>query len=131
MPIPMQVARWNRVGLNRVTRPFASRLPGFGVVVHTGRKSGRTYRTPVNVFRVAGGFVIALTYGVETDWIKNVLASGGCEIETRGRLVRCTSPRIYHDESRRDIGLPARPILRLINVADFMSVSAVPSGEQR
>ncbi len=49
MPIPRRVAQLNRVGLNRLTRRLAPWLPGFGVVVHRGRRSGREYHTPVNV----------------------------------------------------------------------------------
>ena len=55
MPIPKTVARLNRVGLNRVTRRIAPWAPGFGVVVHQGRRSGNTYETPVNVFPTATG----------------------------------------------------------------------------
>ena len=88
MAIPRTVGRWNKVGLNRVTRRIAPWLPGFGVVVHRGRRSGRTYRTPVNVFPTGHGYRFALTYGADTDWVKNVLAAGGCQLETRGRVVR-------------------------------------------
>jgi hypothetical protein len=56
MAIPRTVGRWNKVGLNRVTRHIAPWLPGFGVVVHRGRRSGRIYRTPVNVFATEGGY---------------------------------------------------------------------------
>lgn len=62
MPIPRVVAHWNKVGLNRVTRHIAPWLPGLGVVVHRGRRSGSVYQTPVNVFTTADGFVFALTY---------------------------------------------------------------------
>jgi hypothetical protein len=62
MPIPRIVARLNRIGLNRLTRRIAVWTPGFGVIVHRGRKSGREFRTPVNVFPIEGGFVVALTY---------------------------------------------------------------------
>ena len=55
MPIPRTVGRWNKVGLNRVTTHIAPRLPGFGVVVHRGRRSGRLYQTPVNVFPAEDG----------------------------------------------------------------------------
>jgi F420H(2)-dependent quinone reductase len=80
MPIPVRVARWNKVGLNRVVRRIAPWLPGLGLVVHRGRKSGRSYQTPVTVFPTENGFIIALTYGAEnTDWVKNVQAAGGCE----------------------------------------------------
>jgi F420H(2)-dependent quinone reductase len=37
--------------INPVTRHVAGKLPAFGILAHTGRKSGRTYRTPINVFR--------------------------------------------------------------------------------
>lgn len=123
MPIPYAVARLNRVGLNRVTRRIAPWLPGFGVVTHRGRRSGRQYRTPVNVFGRPDGYVVALTYGPDADWVKNVLAAGGCELTTRGRTVRLTEPRLYHDESRR--GMPAvlvRQVLSLAHVADFLAL---------
>jgi hypothetical protein len=80
---PKWVAGFNLVVTNRITGPFATWLPGFGVVTHIGRKSGRRFRTPVNVFHTPEGFVIALTYGPESQWVQNVLAAGGAELETR------------------------------------------------
>src|SRR5712692_5869519 len=88
MPLPRWVARFNKRLTNRIIGPLAPYLPGFGVVVHLGRLTHRQYRTPVNVFRRPGGFVIALTYGPNADWVRNVLANGGCELEYRGRRVR-------------------------------------------
>lgn len=79
------VAAFNRIFLNRITALFAAQLPGFGILTHVGRKSGRAYRTPVNVFRVPDGFLIALTYGRDSEWVKNVLAAKRCQLETRGR----------------------------------------------
>ena len=122
MPIPSRVARWNKVGLNRITRHVAPWMPGFGLVVHRGRRSGREYQTPVNVFPAEDGFVIALTYGADTDWVKNVRAAGGCELRTRGRVLRVGSPRVYHDETRHGIRPLERQMLRLLGVADFLSV---------
>lgn len=126
MPFPRRLARWNKAGLNRVVRHVAPWAPGLGLVVHRGRRSGRAYQTPVNVFRTADGFVIALTYGAEhTDWVRNVLAAGGCELRTGGRVLHVNSPRVYHDESRRGIRPLERQALRLIGVADFLSVTMV------
>ena len=122
MPIPSRVARWNKVGLNRITRHVAPLMPGFGLVVHRGRRSGREYQTPVNVFQADDGFVIALTYGAGTDWVKNVQAAGGCELRTRGRVLRVGSPRVYHDETRHGIRPLERQRLRLLGGADFLSV---------
>jgi len=127
MPIPRMVARLNKVGLNRVTRHIAPWAPGLGVVVHHGRRSGREYQTPVNVFTVGDGYVIALTYGQAADWVKNVLAEGGCELRTRGSAVRLTAPRLYRDETRHDIRPFERQVLRIIGVADFLSLTTQPA----
>jgi deazaflavin-dependent oxidoreductase (nitroreductase family) len=126
MPIPKAVGRLNKAGLNRVTKRIAPWMPGFGVVVHRGRRSGREYQTPVNVFATEDGYVLALTYGPDTDWVKNVLAAGGCELRTGGRVVRLTTPRLFHDETRRDIRPLERQVLRVIGVADFLALKTLP-----
>jgi deazaflavin-dependent oxidoreductase (nitroreductase family) len=122
MPAPRWLARFNRGVTNRVLGRLAPRLPGFGVVLHTGRKSRRRYRTPVNVFPRAGGYVIALTYGPEAEWVRNVLAAGGCALETRGRTWRLTEPRLVHDEQRRSVPAPVRLVLGMLGVADFLEL---------
>jgi deazaflavin-dependent oxidoreductase (nitroreductase family) len=127
MVIPRSVARVNRRVTNHLLGPLAARLPGFGVVTHSGRKSGRRYRTPVGVFAAPDGYVVALTYGKDTDWVRNVVAAGGCELETRGRHVHLTAPRVVHDESRRLAPRPVRPILRLLGVTDFLQLSTAPA----
>jgi deazaflavin-dependent oxidoreductase (nitroreductase family) len=123
MPLSRSVARFNRRVTNRLLGPLAPHLPGFGVIVHTGRKTHRLYRTPVNVFRRPGGYVIALTYGPETDWVRNVLASGGCALETRGRTLQLTRPRLFRDGQRRSMPAPVRVLLGLSDVADFLDLT--------
>lgn len=123
MPLPRSVARFNKRVTNRVLGPLAPYLPGFGVVVHIGRKTHRAYRTPVNVFPRAGGYVIALTYGPQSDWVHNVLASGGCLLETRGRTVRLTRPHLVYDEQRPAIPAPLRLIAGLGQVSDFLDLT--------
>jgi deazaflavin-dependent oxidoreductase (nitroreductase family) len=117
------VAAFNLAVTNRITSRFAGRLPGFGILRHVGRKSGRVYRTPVNVFRAPEGFLIALTYGRESKWLKNVLAAGACELETRGVRYHLSAPTIVHDPTRRRFPLPVRIVLRLIGANDFMQLS--------
>jgi len=117
----------NRVALNKVTRQLAPWLPGLGVVVHRGRRSGKQYRTPINVFARPGDrYILALTYGADTDWVKNVVASGGCELLTRGTHIELTAPRLFHDETRREIRVVERTILGLLHVYDFLELHAVP-----
>ena len=115
-----RIAHFNKRFTNRLTRPLAPHLPGFAVVVHKGRTSGRTYETPVNVFRRDGDFVIALTYGADSDWVQNVIAAGGCELVTRGHRYRLDGPQIVHDESVRLATPVARPILRMVGATDFL-----------
>jgi deazaflavin-dependent oxidoreductase (nitroreductase family) len=124
--IPKRVARVNRVVTNRVAGHVAGRLPGFGIVQHRGRRSGRPYRTPINVFRVSGGYVAALTYGTDTDWVKNVLAAGGCELEVQRRRVRLTDPRVVHDETRHDMPLGVRQLFAVLGVTDFLYLAVAP-----
>jgi deazaflavin-dependent oxidoreductase (nitroreductase family) len=127
MPLPERLARFNRRVTNPAVRTFAGWVPGLGIVVHRGRTSGRKYRTPVNIFRrYGGGYVIALTYGRDTQWARNVLAAGGCTVLTTGRRVDLVAPRVVHDPSRRLVPPPIRIILRQLGVEDFMLLDAAP-----
>jgi deazaflavin-dependent oxidoreductase (nitroreductase family) len=122
------LARFNRRVTNRVTGGVAGRLPGFGIVVHRGRRSGREYRTPLNVFRRPGGYAIALTYGPDAEWVKNVLAAGGSLLETRGHRVRLTNPRVVRDPARRPVPPLVRDVLGLIGVDAFLLLDDAPAG---
>ena len=74
------LAKINIAFTNRITSLFAGWLPGFGILTHVGRKSRKVYKTPVNVFRTSNGFIIALTYSSECEWVKNVLAAGNISL---------------------------------------------------
>lgn len=121
VPLPPRLARFNRLVTNRVLGPAAPYVPGFGVVVHRGRKSGRVYRTPVNVFRRPGGFVIALTYG-GGDWVDNVLAAGEAQIRTRGHSHHVANPRVVTDPARAAVPAAVRAVFGRIHVDDFLHV---------
>src|SRR2546426_12759745 len=118
------LAAFNLAVTNRISSRFAPRLPGFGIVTHVGRKSGRVYRTPVNVFRAPNGFLIALTYGRESEWVRNVLAAGGCQLETRGVRYQLSAPTLMHDPTRRRFPFPRPGILGVVGANDFMQFSA-------
>jgi len=104
-------------------RPFGSWIPGFGILTHVGRKSGRVYRTPVNVFRAPDGFIIALTYSSQCEWVKNVLAAGGCELKTRAKTYRLSSPKVVRDPSRRRFPIPVPIVLSLVGADEYMELS--------
>lgn len=126
MPAPRWVARANKIGLNRFTKYIAPWAPGWAIVVHRGRKSGRTFRTPLWAFRRRNGFVIALTYGPETDWVRNVLAAGGCELQTRRRRYQLGAPVVFRDEDATDMPAFIRFMLRrVIKAPEFLRLDIV------
>lgn len=127
MVLPPAVARFNRLVTNRLTRPFAGRLPWFAILTHQGRRSGRTYRIPINAFRDGNDYLIALTYGPNTDWVRNVLAAGGCEILTRGHQIRLSHPRIITDPRLGWTPVPVRLVLGLIGATEYMRLTCVPT----
>lgn len=101
--------------INRITRRVACWLPGFAILCHRGRKSGRTHCTPINVFRRGNHYLFALTYGSDVDWVKNVFAAGGAEICTRGRNVRLVEPELIVDPT---LSLLPRPVALLLRRVD-------------
>lgn len=116
---------------NRLSRRFAGWLPGFGLLLYRGRVSGKAYRTPLNVFRDGDEYVLALTYGSGVQWVKNVLAAGGCDVQTRGRIVQLSDPRLFVDPSRRFMPQPVRFFLGLMRVIEFMRLRIDQAGSTR
>jgi deazaflavin-dependent oxidoreductase (nitroreductase family) len=135
VPLPKRVAHFNRRVTNRVTRHLAWWLPGFAIVTHVGRRSGRRYRTPVNVFRGEGRYVFALTYGRDSDWVRNVVAAGTCEIDTRRKTVVLSNPELFTDPTRRYVPPAVRRVLGALHVDDFLAMTPAstepPSRQQQ
>ncbi len=93
--------------------PFAGKRwnPIFSVVRHTGRRSGKTFETPVAARRVDDGFVLALAFGSGAHWYRNLIAAGGGVIRWSGVDYPVGSP----EEIDSDDGaghLPPRPTSR-------------------
>ena len=117
------LAKINIAVTNRITGLFAGWLPGFGILTHVGRKSGKVYRTPINVFRASNGFIIALTYSSQSEWVKNVLAADGCELRTRGKKYQLSVPKVVHDPTRRRFPVPVRIVLRIVGADEYMELA--------
>jgi len=106
--------------VNPVSRRFAGWLPWFGILTYRGRKSGREYRTPMNVFRRGDSYVFALTYGSDVDWVRNIVAAGECSLRTRGRDTRLVEPELFVDPRQRLMPVLIRLFLRFNRVTEFM-----------
>ena len=64
------------------------------LVINTGRRTGREYRTPVVAVPDDDGFVIALPYGTTSNWVRNVLASGTATVIKDGVAHEVDRPEI-------------------------------------
>jgi deazaflavin-dependent oxidoreductase (nitroreductase family) len=108
-----------------LTGLFADRLAPLAVVVHTGRVTGAELRTPVIAYPAAGStWVIPLTYGSETDWVKNVMARGGCDLVRSKRLLRLVKPRLVAVADVSDaIPSTTKAILGTINVSQALMLT--------
>ena len=126
MPLPAGLARFNRKFTNRVTTPFARRLPWFGVVRHVGRRTGTVYETPVNCWVGEGAVTIALTYGSDVDWLRNLVAAGGGEVIEGGKSIPVGTPVLIETGAgRRRIPAVIRGALALIEADEFVELPIV------
>lgn len=126
MPLPARLARINRYITNPFMRLFAGWLPPFAIVVHRGRRSGREYRTPLWAFPHGREVVIALTYGADRDWVRNVLADDGCVLIRGGLMMPLSHPRIVEgEEGMRLMPRPVRPVLKVTGVTKVLRLSPV------
>lgn len=92
MPITQRITRFNKQFLN----PLTLRLAGHGSMVdleHVGRTSGRILHTPLMAFRDGDIVTVALTYGPDVQWLKNITAAGGCRMRLGGRWLTLGAPR--------------------------------------
>ena len=93
MKLSRGVARFNKRVTNRIQGLYAWLVPPWAVILHRGRRSGRQYRTPLFAFRRGRTLVIALLYGEESEWLRNLRAGGGHVIRA-GRTFVVGAPEV-------------------------------------
>jgi deazaflavin-dependent oxidoreductase (nitroreductase family) len=113
--------------LTRVFNPLAMPIaalgviPVWGVVRHTGRKSGRTFTTPVALGATRDYFYVPLPYGDRTDWCRNVIAAGGGEIRYGGRYTRVREPEfVSAEEAKPAFPRVIRPLIDAFGMTKFI-----------
>jgi deazaflavin-dependent oxidoreductase (nitroreductase family) len=122
-----------RVGVRRLNPLMLSlagsrRLPMFAVVHHRGRRSGRSYATPVGARPTAGGFVIPLTFGERAEWFRNVQAAGGCVIRWKGVDYPLVEPEVVDWATVRASFYPAEQVLvPVIGIERFVQLRHAPA----
>jgi deazaflavin-dependent oxidoreductase (nitroreductase family) len=113
--------------LNPVILNFAGgrRFPMAAQLTHVGRRSGRTYVTPVSARRTGDVVLIALTFGNRSDWARNVWAAGGCALRMDGVEYQASGPAFV---SRADAATEVRAAfspferlgVRMLGIKQFM-----------
>jgi deazaflavin-dependent oxidoreductase (nitroreductase family) len=87
MPLPNRLRYINKYFTNRLVGKIVHSSWGpFSIIYHVGRRSGKPYETPVTAVRTSAGFVVALTYGPDVDWYRNIKAAGRCNVLRRRRV---------------------------------------------
>jgi|SRR6266571_1855319 len=115
-----------RVGTRRLNPLMLSlagshRLSAFAIIHHRGRRSGRSYTTPVGARPTVGGFVIPVTFGEQANWFRNVQATGGCEIRWKGANYSLTDPEVIDWATARSVFYPVERILMpIIGIEQFV-----------
>lgn len=125
MPIPKSITHFNKHVTNRFFILFAGWIPPLAIIEHCGRKSSKQYKTPILAFPTTKGYVFALTYGRNVDWVKNLQASGCGVLKYNG----CTdqihnfSFSKYEDVKKIFPGL-VRMFLEIFYVKDCLMVES-------
>lgn len=127
-----RVVDWQRRINRDVMNPRALRTAGrpgadVSVLRHTGRRSGRTHRTPLGLVPVDGGFLVGLVYGPRADWVQNVLAAGTAVVEHDGEDVEVGSPRVVSlAEVAGRYGPAELRVMRAFGVEQCLELRLVP-----
>ncbi|WP_395308391.1 nitroreductase family deazaflavin-dependent oxidoreductase [Mycobacterium sp. AMU20-3851] len=116
-----QRAEFNRKYVNPLVEPLAGYVPLWSAVDHVGRKTGTGYRTPVTAFPTADGVAVLLPYGSDTDWVRNLMASGSGRLQIDGRSLLVEQPRVVSlREAVAAMDAPWRHVLRVAPIGSAL-----------
>ena len=107
MIMPVRLERFQIKYVNPLLRPLSKRMPGFAVITHRGRTSGKEYDTIVTAYRKGDVLAIGLMHG-KTNWVKNVLAAGEADIRVGRKDLHLVNPRVL-PAGTVDPALPSVP----------------------
>jgi deazaflavin-dependent oxidoreductase (nitroreductase family) len=104
------------------------RLPMFAIIYHRGRRSGRSYSTPLGARPTADGFIIPLTFGKQADWFRNVQAAGGCVIRWKDADYPLIEPEVVDWATARLAFYPLeRALMPIIRIEQFVRLRNAPT----
>ena len=118
---------FNKYSLNHLTLLFAgSKIGPFSKLIHKGRKSGKTYQTPFVATFIDDTIIIPLTYGDQVDWLRNILATGGCEVVYRKERLLTTNPEVLHSrEAINNLPKKRRRLFERFKLEKFLRMQII------
>ncbi|MEE8376152.1 MAG: nitroreductase family deazaflavin-dependent oxidoreductase [Acidimicrobiia bacterium] len=116
----MSYPRWLAKINKRVFNPKAIRKGEYPVVTHVGRRSGRSYQTPLDAFPTETGYVLVARYGPESDWVRNILAAETATLRVDGEERPLDSPRLVSQEEALDVLVSDEPPADFTKAEDFV-----------
>ena len=123
--------------MSRILNPLVRKLAGkkhmamAAQMHHTGRRSGRSFMTPVGAKLSGVYFLIPLTFGNRSDWCRNVRAAGGGTIRWKGNDYQVVEPELLdvkaaRAEIRSTFNLSDRLFVRLMGITQVMRLRLDP-----
>jgi deazaflavin-dependent oxidoreductase (nitroreductase family) len=124
--------------LTKLLNPLIVKLAGrrhfpmAAQIRHVGRRSGRTYTTPVSARRTGDMVVIALTFGNQSDWSRNVRSAGGGSIRIEGQDYNVTQPQVMSRQEAKPLVQAAfspteRAGFRMLGIKQVMFLRVAPA----
>ena len=122
MPMPRWVAKVNK----RVTNPLQLKRGSWPVLTHVGRTSGATYRTPLEVHPIDGGYIFVLVYGPDSDWVQNVLAAGNATLDVDDAMFELVNPRlISKDDAWQLLSADTKAPPSFLRISEYLQVDVL------
>jgi hypothetical protein len=115
---PFQMRKWMRLGTNFLVNLNRAGIPTgpIKLLAHRGRKSGKTYLTPVTVINTRYASYLVAAFG-EVNWVKNTRVSGGAAF-IRGKNIN----RFQVDElSPQDAAPILKVFVKLFGIVPLIS----------
>lgn len=131
---PVPPSRFVRVVMRPMTKklnPMIVRFAGgkhfhmAAEIRHVGRRSGKAYMTPVSAELVGDVAIVPLTFGNQSDWVRNVRAVGGCALRIGGVDYIATEPEFLSRPEAKPLIAEAfnpvqRVMLRALGIKQFL-----------
>lgn len=104
---PPGTRAFNKLAVRVAGTRFA---PTWAVIEHRGRRSGKPYRTPVEIVAATNeALYVALAWGPNTDWMRNMRAANGGTVRWKGRSTTVSGPVVV---DRDEVFALAGPVSR-------------------